>query len=501
VTSASLLPGAAAALDLALRATIVIGIAWAAAAFLKKAGASAAARHLAWLFGIAALLGLPVLAWLLPDLRLAILPSAAMAPGPAWSGAQLSAPPPEGPLEAWGWSGVWLLAYGMVAGALLLRIGLGRQLLARLWREADPTRDRAWGQLLCGLSNELGLARPVQLRIARGPAMPMTWGTLAPKVLLPAEAAAWPDDRKRMVLLHELAHVARRDSLSRSLAALACALYWFHPGAWLAAARMRTEQEHAADDRVLAAGEPARAYALSLLHLARRVDSGLPPHLAATMASACQLERRLVSITAQACRGRPGPAFLCSSALLAASATLVAAAGVPVSAASTHPASFQAGRTVVASTPRPDPAETSFPAVEAEALARPAGDDAFAGAGPGGRASAAGAGAPEGQPGTAAGERTRATEAQPEAPPLPAFGWELRPRDAKVEIDPPGGAAQSPRLASPARRSAASNERGGRPKWARLVPRLLLPGMAKGAGPVASQSTATLSLEMDVGAP
>ena len=46
---------------LALRATLLIGAAWAAAAVLRTAGASAATRHVAWLLGIVALLALPLL--------------------------------------------------------------------------------------------------------------------------------------------------------------------------------------------------------------------------------------------------------------------------------------------------------------------------------------------------------------------------------------------------------------------------------------------------------
>ena len=59
--------------------------------------------------------------------------------------------------------------------------------------------------------------------------MPMTWGWLRPVVLLPADSATWSDDRRRSVLLHELAHVRRRDWLADSIARAACALYWFNP--------------------------------------------------------------------------------------------------------------------------------------------------------------------------------------------------------------------------------------------------------------------------------
>jgi hypothetical protein len=86
--------------------------------------------------------------------------------------------------------------------------------------------------------------------------------------VLPASADEWGDDRRRAVLLHELAHVARRDCLVQRIAACACAFYWPHPGVWWAARRLRTERELACDDRVLASGAAARDYAGHLLDIA-----------------------------------------------------------------------------------------------------------------------------------------------------------------------------------------------------------------------------------------
>ena len=325
------------AAELALRATLLIGAAWAAAFLLRKAGASAAARHMAWLLGIAALLALPPLWWLAPPLPLPILraESAGIAAGAI---AEAFAPPAGVAARAAGgaalgmpgWGGMLLAFYLIGAAAMLLRFAMSRRLVARLWREAEPARDADWQNLLARVSREMRIARPVALRIARGPAMPMTWGTLSPRILLPAEARAWPAERRRLVLLHELAHVARGDSLSRSAASLACALYWFHPGAWFAAGRMRLEQEYAADDRVLKAGAGPRSYALSLLELARRASESRRPDHAAAMAGICQLERRVVSITGEAHRERPGPAFLSGSAAIAILVMLMVAAAVPV---------------------------------------------------------------------------------------------------------------------------------------------------------------------------
>ncbi|HEV7660128.1 MAG TPA: M56 family metallopeptidase [Allosphingosinicella sp.] len=327
--TASPFAAGAAELELALRATLLIGAAWAAAAMLRKAGASAATRHMAWLLGFAALLALPLFWWLTPPLPLPVLrPEAPVAAAAALQSPAIAAPDMMSGSPGWG---NWLLvAYLLGTIAMLLRFAICRRMVSGLWRDAEPATDAAWQAVLSSVSREMRPSRPVELRIARGPAMPMTWGTLAPRVLLPAEACSWSPERRRLVLLHELAHVARRDSLSRSAASLACALYWFHPGAWLAARQMRMEQEFAADDRVLAAGATARTYAASLLDLARRLAGSARPNHAAAMAGMCQLERRLVSITAPAHRDRPGPAFLSASAAIATLVTLAVAAGVLV---------------------------------------------------------------------------------------------------------------------------------------------------------------------------
>jgi hypothetical protein len=156
--------------------------------------------------------------------------------------------------------------------------------------------------------------------------MPLTWGALRPSILLPAEADAWPEERRRVVLLHELAHVARRDCLVQTLAAVCCAAYWFHPGAWWAARKMREEREQACDDRVLAAGARASDYAGHLLDVARAYRTPLCA-AAIAMAAPSQLEGRVRAVLEprrdrRAITRRTGA--VCAGAVLLASAPLAA---------------------------------------------------------------------------------------------------------------------------------------------------------------------------------
>jgi beta-lactamase regulating signal transducer with metallopeptidase domain len=529
VTASLSFPDVAGEFALLLRATLSMGVAWAAATALRTAGASAAARHMAWLLGIAALLALPVLWWSVPALHLPILPAEAASATAVAEPSSVTAPPPPGPAGSMspdvppraGWSFVLPLAYALGAAALLLRLVVGRRMLTRLWRDAGAVRDPAWENLLSHLSSEMRLSRRVELRIARGPAVPMTWGTLAPKLLLPAEASEWPPERLRLVLLHELAHVARRDSFSRSLASLACALYWFHPGAWFAARQMRMEQEHAADDRVLIAGGSAQAYALSLLHLAKGLGARPRFDQAVAMAGMDQLERRLVSITSPARRDRPGTFFLSSAALLAALATLILAAGVPVSASSSLLIPLPSKRADMAS-----PIEKGVDSARSEdrsasamradnSLERFARQSAVVAErraeGPASEAGRIVEGGPAHRDGTVPHESDPTSpgeeashdrrQSPADAEPLRDYGWALQQqRDSRVQIGSPAALSRPARLTLPTPLDPASKERTGRPKWPRNAPRLVLGGTSTSTPIPTSEGRLMLSWSVDVGA-
>jgi hypothetical protein len=116
-------------------------------------------------------------------------------------------------------------------------------------------------------------------------------------LLVPADAEQWTDQRRRLVLLHELAHIRRWDWLTQLVAHVACALYWFNPLVWLAARQMRIERERACDDLVLASGARASDYAEELLTLAAGLsDSRIPLLVAVPMARRGALEDRLRGI-------------------------------------------------------------------------------------------------------------------------------------------------------------------------------------------------------------
>jgi hypothetical protein len=183
----------------------------------------------------------------------------------------------------------------------------------------------------------LGLRRPVLLLRAGGAVMPATGGLLWPSVVLPSSADGWPDDRRRAVLAHELAHVKRFDCLTQALAQVACALFWWHPAVWYAARRLRVERERACDDLVLGTGTRASDYAAHLLEIARaHRGSRLAAPALVSMARPSHLESRLLWVL-DAARSRGAPST--GATLL----TVVLALGLIAPLAAMRPTEAAAG--------------------------------------------------------------------------------------------------------------------------------------------------------------
>ncbi len=185
------------------------------------------------------------------------------------------------------------------AGTCLILAWLGLSFLGlrRLRRSCEPVRDGSWTTLLDQLSSQLRLRGSVQLLQSPRRAMPMTWGIFRSQLLLPAEASQWPADRRRAVLLHELAHVKRRDLPAQLVTQFACAFYWFNPLVWIAARWMVSERERACDDVVLTAGPAPCDYADHILDIAAGLRSSrLVGAAAIAMARPSGLERRLLAI-------------------------------------------------------------------------------------------------------------------------------------------------------------------------------------------------------------
>ena len=148
--------------------------------------------------------------------------------------------------------------------------------------------------------------RPVSVRQSDAVTVPMVWGLFRPVILLPADADEWEPERRRAVLLHELAHIQWQDWLIQTIAQITCAVYWFNPLIWLAARRMQAEMEQACDDHVLNAGYQSTDYAQHLIDIVRNIKAtGIAKRSAVAMARSSKIEGRLRTVLAEHLNRQP----------------------------------------------------------------------------------------------------------------------------------------------------------------------------------------------------
>ncbi len=186
----------------------------------------------------------------------------------------------------------------------MLLVGVGR-----LWWLASRARSiegGRWQNLSEEVRHSYGLRFPVRLLHSRHRSLLVTWGWRRARILLPAVADEWSDDQIRIVLAHELAHIARGDWVAQLAAEVLRAIHWFNPVLWIACRRLRIESECACDDAVLARGVEGSEYATHLLALARRLNTESQPWLPApAMARPSSLEGRVRAMLNDTINRRP----------------------------------------------------------------------------------------------------------------------------------------------------------------------------------------------------
>lgn len=227
--------------------------------------------------------------------------------GPPVGGTELrtlaAADPPEAPAPAgpswvtWAWSSrlpLRLLFGGAAALGLLEAARLLR--LRRRLAGASPAPPELVTEV-AALAARLGL-RPPAVRVVSGIASPLVCGLGRPLLVWP-DGLCLPPACRRAVLVHELAHLRRRDHWVAWLRLAAGCLWWWNPLYWLVCRQLGQTAELACDAWVVATlPEARRPYAEALLHVARTMSGAALPAPAVGMSAGRRrdLERRLTMI-------------------------------------------------------------------------------------------------------------------------------------------------------------------------------------------------------------
>ncbi len=192
------------------------------------------------------------------------------------------------------WLGGWLLVVGRVVWTHL-RLQAAVRIEPRL-------NDSRVLKVLGNAKRELGIRARLPLLETRRLATPAVFGLIKPRLLLPIGLAGeLSNDELRLLFLHELSHLKRRDVLFNWAIVLVQGCHWFNPAAWWAMKRLRLAREIACDFAVLErlASNARDEYGRLLIKLVTLCSSAprFTPALTPILNPQPQIQRRIIMIS------------------------------------------------------------------------------------------------------------------------------------------------------------------------------------------------------------
>jgi hypothetical protein len=188
----------------------------------------------------------------------------------------------------------WLIAVGI--GVCLVRLAAGLWAMSRLRRNSRVIVDETLRAELLSIietiddtqlpahrltpspahsSRSVGPAakrRRLDVRETAALRSAATIGWRRPVLLLPSDWRSWTETERRVVLAHELAHVARRDYLTAVIARVATSIHFYQPLVLWLSRQLRIQQELAADSHAAAIAGGRQTYLTTLAQMALRAD-------------------------------------------------------------------------------------------------------------------------------------------------------------------------------------------------------------------------------------
>jgi beta-lactamase regulating signal transducer with metallopeptidase domain len=167
-----------------------------------------------------------------------------------------------------GWAFFIFLAWAMGTGVLLARLAAGMWRLRLLGRSCTPVAAAGLDPVLQEAMKSITASGTVTIATSERVRVPAAIGFWKRTIVLPrwalGELAA---NDLRAILLHEFAHLRRRDDWSNLVQKIVRAVFFFHPAVWWIESRLAVEREMACDDAVLAETGNPRGYATCLVSL------------------------------------------------------------------------------------------------------------------------------------------------------------------------------------------------------------------------------------------
>ncbi|MDR3633680.1 MAG: M56 family metallopeptidase, partial [Isosphaeraceae bacterium] len=194
-------------------------------------------------------------------------------------------------------AGLWLAGSCVTLAIVVTRVRRFQRVVLSATRPASPDVR----ELVADLADRIGLSRLPSVCWVKGPVSPMIWGVFCrPRLILPIALWSRLDATQRETLLvHELAHLRRRDHWVRGLELVVSVLYWWFPVTWWARFALRDAEETCCDAWVVWTLPGAqRRYAETLVESLDFLSTrgAVSPSAASGIGRVSFLKRRIVMI-------------------------------------------------------------------------------------------------------------------------------------------------------------------------------------------------------------
>ncbi len=141
-----------------------------------------------------------------------------------------------------------LIGYIWLLGACVFLMTVSVSYAVYLRKRRNSAVSIADNAALKRVKSELGIKRKIRVRTSPDIQTPFLCGALFPVVYIPC--ADIPDEKLRMVFLHELTHYRRKDLIVKWFSIFVNAVHWFNPLAYLLTANIGEACEVSCDMEV-----------------------------------------------------------------------------------------------------------------------------------------------------------------------------------------------------------------------------------------------------------
>ena len=227
-----------------------------------------------------------------------------------------------------------LALWALASSAFLLRLAWSFVRIERLRRATHAVSPELEASVRVWAAR-LGIRRPVSVRTSRELTSPIAIGLHTPLVVLPERLLATLTDADiAYIVVHELAHLRRRDDLTNLIAKIARAIFIFNPSLLIIERQMAVEREIACDDWVVSTLGRARHYARCLANVLLLGPSHAAPAASTSLPLFRSSEQSVARIELLLAPPAPARVVWGNAIVVAAVALIVSTLGV---AASTPP--------------------------------------------------------------------------------------------------------------------------------------------------------------------